>query len=184
MGWLRLVGPLKIYVSFAEHHLFYRALFQKRPIIWRSPLIVATLYRLITVYSHTLHTCHHRWNTGQASCCPGAGKNSKNLALCLMQRMPRSLSLSSSLSVQALPRTLSLGCVTCLELNVLIFCLVSPSCFSFGFSLVHVCSHTSRIHAHTCKIDVNCKFLDVSVSLSAKSKKLSLHIGVHPYRYA
>jgi len=42
MGWLRLVGSLKSYVSFAEYSLFYRALLQKRPIILRSLLIVAT----------------------------------------------------------------------------------------------------------------------------------------------
>jgi len=44
MGWLRWVGSLKLQVSFAEYHLFYRALLQKRPIILRSLLIVATLY--------------------------------------------------------------------------------------------------------------------------------------------
>jgi len=32
-GWLRLVGSLKLWVSFAEYSLFYRALLQKRPII-------------------------------------------------------------------------------------------------------------------------------------------------------
>ena len=42
MGWLRLVGSLKSYVSFAEYRLFYRALLPKRPIILRSLLIVAT----------------------------------------------------------------------------------------------------------------------------------------------
>jgi len=42
MGWLRLVGSLKLQVSFAEYSLFYRALLQKRPIILRSLLIVAT----------------------------------------------------------------------------------------------------------------------------------------------
>jgi len=42
MGWLLLVGSLKLYVSFAENRLFYRALLQKRPIILRSLLIVAT----------------------------------------------------------------------------------------------------------------------------------------------
>ena len=42
MGWLRLVGSLKLYVSFAEYSLLYRALLQKRPIILRSLLIVAT----------------------------------------------------------------------------------------------------------------------------------------------
>jgi len=44
MDWLRLVGFLKLLVSFAEYGLFYRALLQKRPIILRSLLIVATLY--------------------------------------------------------------------------------------------------------------------------------------------
>ena len=42
MGWLRLVGSLKLYVSLAEYSLFYRALLQKRSIILRSVLIVAT----------------------------------------------------------------------------------------------------------------------------------------------
>jgi len=44
MGRLRLVGSLKLYVSFAEHRLFYKALLQKRPIILRSLLVVATPY--------------------------------------------------------------------------------------------------------------------------------------------
>ena len=44
IGWLRLVGSLKLYVSFAEYGLFYRALLQKRPLILRSLLIVATPY--------------------------------------------------------------------------------------------------------------------------------------------
>jgi len=44
MGWLQLVGSLKLQVSFAEYSLFYRALLQKRPIILRSLLIVATPY--------------------------------------------------------------------------------------------------------------------------------------------
>jgi len=42
MRWLRLVGSLELQVSFAEYCLFYRALLQKRPIILRSLLIVAT----------------------------------------------------------------------------------------------------------------------------------------------
>jgi len=45
MEWLRLAGCLKLYVSFAEYSLFYRALSQKRPIILRSLLMVATAYR-------------------------------------------------------------------------------------------------------------------------------------------
>jgi len=42
MGWLQLVGSLKLQVSFAEYSLVYRALLQERPIILRSLLIVAT----------------------------------------------------------------------------------------------------------------------------------------------
>ena len=44
MGWLRLVGSFKLWVSFAEYRLFYRVFLQKRPMILRSLLIVATLY--------------------------------------------------------------------------------------------------------------------------------------------
>ena len=40
--WLRSVGSLELQVSFAEYRLFYRALLQKRPIILRSLLIIAT----------------------------------------------------------------------------------------------------------------------------------------------
>jgi len=51
MGWLRLVGSLKLQVSFVEYHLFYRALWQKRPIILRS--------LLVDVCSHYPHCrCH------------------------------------------------------------------------------------------------------------------------------
>jgi len=42
MGWLRLVGSLELQISFAEYSLFHRALLQKRRIILRSLLIVAT----------------------------------------------------------------------------------------------------------------------------------------------
>ena len=44
MGWLRLVGSLKSYVSVAEYRLFYRALLQKRPMFWGSLLGVYTPY--------------------------------------------------------------------------------------------------------------------------------------------
>ena len=54
MGWLRLVGSFKLQVSFAEYSLFYRALLQKRPIILRSLLIVATPYE-----AHIERTLHY-----------------------------------------------------------------------------------------------------------------------------
>jgi len=44
MGWLQVVGSLKLWVSFAECSLFYRALLQKRPKFLRSLPIVATPY--------------------------------------------------------------------------------------------------------------------------------------------
>jgi len=37
--WLRLVGSLKLYFSFAKYSLFYRALLQKRPMILRIEAI-------------------------------------------------------------------------------------------------------------------------------------------------
>ena len=53
MGWLRLVGSLKLQVSFAEYRLFYRALLQKRPMILRSLLIEATPYmHLWALFTH------------------------------------------------------------------------------------------------------------------------------------
>jgi hypothetical protein len=61
MGLLRLVGSLKIYVSFAEYHLFYWALVQKRPVILRSLLTDATQYMPFTVLSssHVRHSPPH-----------------------------------------------------------------------------------------------------------------------------
>jgi len=49
MGWLRLVGSLKLYVSSAEYRLFCRALLQKRPVILRSLLVEATPYVCVCV---------------------------------------------------------------------------------------------------------------------------------------
>jgi len=49
MGWLRLVVSLKSYISFAEYRLFYRALLQKRPVILRSQLMVATPYPYVSL---------------------------------------------------------------------------------------------------------------------------------------
>jgi len=37
MGWLRLVGSLKLYVSFSEYSLFYRALLQKETYNFKEP---------------------------------------------------------------------------------------------------------------------------------------------------
>jgi len=45
MGWLRLVGSLKLQVYSAEYRLFDKALLQKRHVMLRSLLIVATKYQ-------------------------------------------------------------------------------------------------------------------------------------------
>jgi len=59
MGWLRLVGSLKLLVFSAEYRLFYRALLQKRPIVVRSLLIVATPYLVFgcLVYRYNMLYC-------------------------------------------------------------------------------------------------------------------------------
>ena len=83
MGWLRLVGSLKSYVSFAENSLFYGALLQKRPMILESLLSVGASYWLshlgespvpyecvcvcdiLTHVNESCHTCVYlRENTG------------------------------------------------------------------------------------------------------------------------
>ena len=51
MGWLRSVGSIKLYVSFAEYRLFRRALLQKRPIILYILLSEATPYKHYTHYA-------------------------------------------------------------------------------------------------------------------------------------
>jgi len=53
MGWLRLVGSLKIYVSFAKEPYKRDDILKKRHIILRSLLIVAT------PYLHNVNTCMH-----------------------------------------------------------------------------------------------------------------------------
>jgi len=44
MGWLWLVGLINLQVSFAEYCVFYRALWQKRPMILSMLLTEATPY--------------------------------------------------------------------------------------------------------------------------------------------
>jgi len=64
MGWRRLVGSLKLQVSFAEHSLFYWALLQKRPMILRSlPIILRSLLIEATAYVSLIFWFH--WK-----CCP------------------------------------------------------------------------------------------------------------------
>jgi len=57
MGWLQLVGSFQFYVSFAEYRPFCRVLLQKRPIILRSLLIIATPYFNMSCHD-LLGVCH------------------------------------------------------------------------------------------------------------------------------
>ena len=50
MGWLRSVGLIELYASFAEYPLFYRSLLQKRPII---------LSILVTKATQQMYTAKH-----------------------------------------------------------------------------------------------------------------------------
>ena len=56
MGWLRLVGFWKLQVSFAEYRPFCGSLLQKRPMILRSLIIVATPYEWCQ-YSYECYKC-------------------------------------------------------------------------------------------------------------------------------
>jgi len=78
MGWLQRVGSFKLWVSFAEYRLFYRALLQKRPMILRSLLIVATPYHStvikfyqVTVSNDSKADCEEfqqqKWKSSRAS---------------------------------------------------------------------------------------------------------------------
>jgi len=49
MGWPRLVGSIKLQVSFAEYSRFYRALLQRWPIIWSILLTEATSHVNLSV---------------------------------------------------------------------------------------------------------------------------------------
>ena len=62
MGWLRLVGSIKLQVSFAEYSLFYRALLQKGPVILSilltqaTPCIHTINVHTICIHVNVLHT--------------------------------------------------------------------------------------------------------------------------------
>jgi len=64
MGWLQLVGSFKLRVSFAEYRHFNRALLQKRPMIVRSLLIVATPYESQIDVMYTNHLWIAIWENG------------------------------------------------------------------------------------------------------------------------
>ena len=65
IGWLRLVGSLKLLVSFADYSLLYRALShdipQKRPVILRSLLIVATSQCTVYTIVYIVHIVYTKY---------------------------------------------------------------------------------------------------------------------------
>jgi len=70
MGWLRLVGSLKLQVSFAKEPYKRDDILQQRPIILRSLLIVATPYKDICAYIH-IYICISicKWRPFTCECC-------------------------------------------------------------------------------------------------------------------
>jgi len=99
MVWLRLVGSLKLQVSFAEYRLLYRALLQKRLIILRSLLTEAT-------------ACG-------ASICECVAVRIQ-LRVCISLPLPLSLSSFQSLSLSLSP-SLSLSSSPSLSLSMCCF---------------------------------------------------------------
>jgi len=69
MGWLRWVGSIKLQVSFAEYHLFYRALLQKRPIVLRSLLIDMIRRRHVTFMKKAYSSPKFIWVTCRIHMC-------------------------------------------------------------------------------------------------------------------
>jgi len=59
MGWLRSVASLKLYVSFAKEPYKQDCILQKRPIIVRSLLIVATPYVPVAYICISTHSFSH-----------------------------------------------------------------------------------------------------------------------------
>jgi len=67
MGWLRLVGCLKIYVSLQNIGLFCRSLLQKRPIFLSILLIVATPYPYVKTHNVKKHVICDMTHVGHDS---------------------------------------------------------------------------------------------------------------------
>jgi len=70
MGWLRLLGSIKWYVSSAKERYKRENILQKRPIIWSILLTVATPYASSPqrgtvhehwIYMYTCHICEHAY---------------------------------------------------------------------------------------------------------------------------
>jgi len=84
MGWLRLVGSIKLQDSSTEYRLFYMTLLQNRPIIFAIQLTVATPYvssalyfmnlHVYSLYEDTIYVIHlqvtHSQNSKTSAVCP------------------------------------------------------------------------------------------------------------------
>jgi len=68
MGWLRLVGSIKLYVSFAKEPYKRDDILQKRPVILSILLTVAAPYDAGVIVCHLVaylcHSHHHRRHMG------------------------------------------------------------------------------------------------------------------------
>ena len=64
MGWLRLVGSFKLQVSFAKEPYKRDYILQKRSIIRRSLLIIATPYADVYMYMYSINTAPYSMGKG------------------------------------------------------------------------------------------------------------------------
>jgi len=132
MGWLRIVGSLKLQVSIGEYSLFYRALLQKRPVILRSLLIVATpyVYWSVGVFvslalnpRSTLRVCNAGWRRRRGcliSCITFRKLATDNRALLRKMKYKRygtCESLPPCTCHQEIHSSLSVGLSVCLQVS-------------------------------------------------------------------
>ena len=104
IGWLRLVGSLKISVSFAEYSLFYRALLQKRPVFLGSLLVVATPYclptHLLTFEAHSddLLLIYSPSKLTQMICSSTIAAYAQRYRVAMISRLPKNIGLICRIS--------------------------------------------------------------------------------------
>jgi len=155
MGWLRLVGSLKLQASFAEYCLFYRALLQKRPIILRSLLIIDTPYQrslcACTPKKRTMKCAKKELRTFFALK-PRVCADANTLECSLFFLLLSYVSLSLTLTFLRLSRLLSSfpHCLNVARMHTLfslyLSLAVSPS---LSLPLFHMKANSSHTHTHT-----------------------------------
>ena len=141
MGWLRLVGSSKLYLSSENIGLFRRALLQKRPVILRSLLIIATPYSTCSV-SHTALSLSLSLSFSYSLSLPFLFLSlSLSLSPSLSLSLPLSLSLWLSLSL-----SISRSHFLVIDINDTVFVSNIPRSILFSHERL---ARTRTPHQHT-----------------------------------